>query len=221
MEQRFDPTLSSVQSQMSSSPSEVRPTAAYLARRTPSSARHDSVGTRRGHGRHGGASDWHATCGTESLLHVVARADLRTGTASTPLPPGLELVPLPYYVGLRQLGSTLVPLVVSVARAVNDASSIILRLPGVIGSIGAAVCAALHRRYAVEVVGDPREVLAAGVLGSARQLLACRRRRLIRVGLSVAPTRCSTRRPRIGCQDRYPAARRRCRSACFGRRTDS
>ncbi len=119
-----------------------------------------------------GASDWHRYLRDGSLLHVVARADLRTGSASTPLPPGLELVPLPYYVGLRQLGSTLVPLVVSVARAVNDANSIILRLPGVIGSIGAAVCAALHRRYAVEVVGDPGELLAAGVLGSAGKLLA-------------------------------------------------
>ena len=77
---------------------------------------------------------------------------------------------MPYYIGLRQLGSTLGPVVMSVARAVHDAESIILRLPGVIGSIGAAICVGTRRRYSVEVVGDPREVLAAGVLGAGRLL---------------------------------------------------
>lgn len=119
-----------------------------------------------------GAGGWGRYLRNGSGLRVVARADSRIDSASVPLPPGLELFPLPYYVGVRQLGSTLFPLVVSVARAVRDAESIILRLPGVIGSLGAAACVVLRRRYAVEVIGDPREVLAAGVLGGIGRLLA-------------------------------------------------
>lgn len=105
-------------------------------------------------------------------VDVVARADPRAGTGTVPLPGELRLVPTPYYVGPRQLVAHAVPLARSVARAVRDADAIILRLPGVVGSIAALACLLLRRRYAVEVVGDPREVLAGGALGPGGRLMA-------------------------------------------------
>lgn len=105
-------------------------------------------------------------------LRVAARADQQFGTGTVPLPAELRLVPLPYYVGVRQLAAHAVRLAGSIALAVRTADVIVLRLPGVIGSLAAAACLLMRRRYAVEVVGDPREVLAAGVLGRGGKLAA-------------------------------------------------
>ena len=119
-----------------------------------------------------GASPWGRYLRRGDSLRVVARADERRGTGNTPLPDGVRLIPLPYYVGFRQLAAQAAQLTVSTARAVRDAEVIILRLPGVIGSVAAAACLLSRRRYAVEVVGDPREVLAAGVLGAGGRVSA-------------------------------------------------
>jgi hypothetical protein len=118
------------------------------------------------------ASTWERYLRRGDGLRVVARADPRPGSGPIALPAGLRVVPLPYYVGVRQLAGRAIPLAVSIARAVRAADTIILRLPGVIGAIGAALCLLMRRRYAVEVVGDPREVLSTGVLGWGGRLLA-------------------------------------------------
>ena len=163
----------------------------------------------------GVAARWAGTDGTGvwdrylrhgNYLRVIARADPRPGTGTVPLPGELCLVPMPYYVGARQLVANMVPLVVSIARAVRDADTIILRLPGVVGAIAASVCLLLRRRYAVEVVGDPQEVLAAGALGRGGRLLA---------SASAAHTRWAIRRADAALyvtkqrlQNRYPPGRR-------------
>ncbi|MFD2417333.1 glycosyltransferase [Amycolatopsis pigmentata] len=105
-------------------------------------------------------------------VRVVGRGDPRALADTVALPGGVTLVPLPYYVGVGGLMRRLVPLVVAVARAVATADTIILRVPGVMGSIAAAVCRVLRREYAVEVIGDPADVLRAGVLGSVGRRLA-------------------------------------------------
>jgi glycosyltransferase involved in cell wall biosynthesis len=98
-------------------------------------------------------------------VRVVARADWRPSAGSAPVPDEVTLVPLPYYVGVRGLVRKLLPVMRSVTRAVTQAETIVLRVPGVMGSIAAFVCWLLRRNYAVEVVGDPADVLRAGVLG--------------------------------------------------------
>ncbi len=103
---------------------------------------------------------------------VVARADQRPVAASAAMPDEVTLVPLPYYVGVCGLVRKLVPLAVSVWRAVAGAETVVLRVPGVVGSVAAVVCRLLRRSYAVEIIGDPGEVLRAGVLGATGRRLA-------------------------------------------------
>ncbi|MDT7725563.1 MAG: hypothetical protein QOI21_2139 [Actinomycetota bacterium] len=107
-----------------------------------------------------------------SQVRVAARARRRPSAESVAMPEGLTVVPLPYYVGVAGLARTLLPLARSVWRAVADAETILLRVPGVMGSIAALACRILRRDYAVEVVGDPGDVLRAGVLGGTGRRLA-------------------------------------------------
>lgn len=97
-------------------------------------------------------------------VRAVVRADRQRGSGHIPLP-GVTVKPLPYYVGLPGLLRAGGPLALEVWRQVGGAERIILRLPGVIGGLAAVACRLRRRRYAVEVVGDPVDVLAAGVLG--------------------------------------------------------
>jgi glycosyltransferase involved in cell wall biosynthesis len=117
-------------------------------------------------------------------VRLVVRADPRPGTGSVPLAPGVEVVPLPHYVGPAALVRRLLPLTVAVWRAVLAADVVVLRLPGVVGVIAATACRLTRRRYAVEVVGDPADVLAAGVLGRPGRWLsrpaAAQLRRVVR-----------------------------------------
>lgn len=105
-------------------------------------------------------------------VRVIARGDFGRLADTVPLPAGVTLVPLPYYAGAAGLVRQVVPVAVAVARAVTSADTIILRVPGAVGSIAAVVCRLLRREYAVEVVGDPADVLRAGVLGPAGRYLA-------------------------------------------------
>jgi glycosyltransferase involved in cell wall biosynthesis len=105
-------------------------------------------------------------------VRLVARACHRQIAESAPVPDYLTIVPIPYYVGVTGLLRRLFPVIRSVWRAVADAETIVLRVPGVGSSIGAVVCRLLRRAYAVEVVGDPVDVLRAGVLGRVGQFLA-------------------------------------------------
>lgn len=103
--------------------------------------------------------------GSQRPVRAVVRADRQPGSGSVPLSDTVDVEALPYYVGLPGLVRVVVPLVVGIWRRVADAERIVLRLPGVIGSVAATACRIRRRRYAVEVVGDPVDVLASGVLG--------------------------------------------------------
>lgn len=107
-----------------------------------------------------------------ATLRMVVRADPRLGSASVRLDDDVEVEPLPYYIGLRAMLRTFPRLVLAVARAVQRSDTIILRTPGTISTIAALVCRLTGRRYAVEVVGDPADVLMAGVLGTTGRRLA-------------------------------------------------
>lgn len=98
-------------------------------------------------------------------VRVVAQGDQRRAAESPPVPGSVTVVPLPCYAGPRGLPRILPRLVVAIARAVAQADTVVLRLPGVVGSIAGVMCRFLRRDYAVEVVGDPAEGLRAGVFG--------------------------------------------------------
>lgn len=72
---------------------------------------------------------------------------------------------LPFYQGPRQLISRLPQVIKAVARSTAEARLCVFVLPGPLGSIGAAWCRLRRRRYAVEVIGDPVQVLRSGVMG--------------------------------------------------------
>jgi phosphatidylinositol alpha-1,6-mannosyltransferase len=128
-------------------------------------------GTRAGGGwaavtNTGGAEEWDRYAQGGNRVRAVVRADRRPGTADVLLPDHVGVRPLPYYVGARGLVRTLPALAVSVWRAVSDADAIVLRVPGVVGSLAALACRIQRRPYAVEVIGDPAEVLRCGTLGA-------------------------------------------------------
>jgi len=163
---------------------------------------------RFGRGDHG---DWAGTDAVSNWerygdgVRVVARADTRPGTGEERLPNGVVVVGLPHYVGVRQLLHRVVPLVVSIFRAVREADAIILRLPGVIGSIAALACRVMRRPYAAEVVGDPQEVLATGVLGTVGRRVGATAAAYTRWAVRRADTVLYATKQRL--QDRYPPGR--------------
>ncbi|GAA3607351.1 glycosyltransferase family 4 protein [Microlunatus ginsengisoli] len=104
---------------------------------------------------------------------LVARVgDVRPGDDDALSVGPIEVRPLPYYTGPRQLLAQLPRLVTAVIRTTSDISLCMFRLPGPIGFIGSLWCRLRGRRYAVEVVGDPVDVLRSGVAGSAGVRLA-------------------------------------------------
>ncbi|HET6500110.1 MAG TPA: glycosyltransferase [Amycolatopsis sp.] len=105
-------------------------------------------------------------------VRVIGRADQRMIAESAPVPGGITVLPLPWYTGAAGLVRRFPSLVRAVARAVVDADTIVLRVPGVVASIAAYLCVLLRRAYAVEVVGDPADVLRAGVCGALGRRLA-------------------------------------------------
>lgn len=140
-----------------------------------------------------------------AALQVVARARGWGGPAVQALSGAASLRGLPHYVGTAGLVRVAPPLALGVVAAVRAAPSVILRLPGVVGSLAGLYCRLTGRRYAVEVVGDPREVLAAGSLGRPGRAAA---------GAAAACTRWLVRgadtalyATRGALQERYPAGR--------------
>ncbi|HEX6351457.1 glycosyltransferase [Actinophytocola sp.] len=105
-------------------------------------------------------------------VRVVARAGRRGRRRPSRLDDSSVLHPLPYYVGARGLLRAAPAMSVSVTKAVANAETVVLRLPGPVGTVAGLACQALGRRYAVEIVGDPEEVLRSGVLGLPGKLLA-------------------------------------------------
>lgn len=68
------------------------------------------------------------------------------------------VIPLPHYLGLKQLLRTAPRLVYEIGRTVRAASLVIVRLPGPIGLIAATFARALRRPLAVDLAGDGGEV---------------------------------------------------------------
>jgi glycosyltransferase involved in cell wall biosynthesis len=119
-----------------------------------------------------GAASWSRYTHSGGDLRLVARAQDRSVAGTSPLDGSPVVGPLPYYVGLRELVRALPRLVPAVVAEVRRAEVILLRLPGVIGLLAGGACRLLGRRYGVEVVGDPVEVLSSGSLGRPASALA-------------------------------------------------
>ena len=84
--------------------------------------------------------------------------------------PGVEVVPLPDYLGPWQCLRVAAQLRSTMAEAVARADALCLRAPGPIA--GLAWRLAGRRPYAVEVVGDPYDALAPGTVTSSVRPLA-------------------------------------------------
>jgi glycosyltransferase involved in cell wall biosynthesis len=151
-----------------------------------------------------GAAAWARYLADGGRLRLVARAAPRPGSAAHPLPPGVRVVPLPYYVGAIGLVRALPRLLPAVCRAVLTAEVLVLRLPGAVGLLGALVATVTRRRYAAEVVGDPEQVLVAGVLGATgRRVAGMARGAMRRAVHRAAAVQYVTER---ALQRRYPSA---------------
>lgn len=155
-----------------------------------------------------GARAWARYTTRGDRLRIVARIAAEPGDSRCPVEgDGTTVRPLPDYRGAAGLVRRLPSLVRAVTREVVSADVVVLRLPGAIGSIAGAVCAVLRRRYAVEVVGDPYDVLASGTLGWAGRAMA----RLARAQMRGVVRRASAALyvTNTTLQQRYPAAPRR------------
>jgi glycosyltransferase involved in cell wall biosynthesis len=109
----------------------------------------------------------------EALPQVqVAARSLPTRSTARESLEGVDVVPLPYYVGARQLVRRSGQVAVSVFRTALQSRLCILRIPGVVGMTAGLACRIMRRPYVVEVVGDPVDVMRAGVLGDAGRLAA-------------------------------------------------
>ncbi|RJF73666.1 glycosyltransferase [Deinococcus cavernae] len=100
-------------------------------------------------------------------IRVVARihpvthisADLKRASG-----PGLEFVPIPYYVGPLGFLSRLPGIVGTLRQVTAERTAVLLRVPSILGSIAVLLLRASGRPYAVQVVGDPFDVFAPGAV---------------------------------------------------------
>ena len=78
--------------------------------------------------------------------------------------PGVEHIPLPDYRGLSGLLPRIFPICWRTIRACNRADVVIVRSPSTFGALLLPVSAVTGKPFAVEVIGDPADVFAPGVL---------------------------------------------------------
>ncbi|MEQ4302989.1 glycosyltransferase [Plantactinospora sp. B6F1] len=100
-------------------------------------------------------------------LRIVARAmDVATAPdgAERVDGPAVELWPVPYYLGPRQYLRRLTRIRRAVRAAAAPADAVLLRVPSPIGSLLAAERDRHGLPYALEVIADPYDVFAPGVL---------------------------------------------------------
>lgn len=135
-------------------------------------------------------------------VRYVVRVDPRSGSGALPVTG--DVVPLPYYVGGKELLRKLPALVLTIWGAVGSANVIVTRLPGAVGTLTVMAAVLRRRPLAVEVVGDPAE--ASRGQGLAHTLVS-----LVWVQL----TRWSVRRASVVryvtqrvLQSEFPAARK-------------
>lgn len=77
----------------------------------------------------------------------------------------VTFIELPYYVGSIEFIKVFLSLKRTISRGINDFTGpIICRIPGNIGDIAISHLVKIKRGYAVEVVGDPWDLFAPGVL---------------------------------------------------------
>lgn len=138
---------------------------------------------------------------------VVARVENRENTCGMLRVDGdgVSVIEMPYYVGVRGYLRARSSLRAAAQRVANLDGHIILRLPGAVGGL---VAAALPRgrAYAVELVGDPADVLGrAGLDHPARRILRLKAvrdlRRQCRNARAVAYV------SRYQLEERYPGAK--------------
>jgi glycosyltransferase involved in cell wall biosynthesis len=152
-----------------------------------------------------GPRAWRRYTAIGDALRVVARVEYELGgQRGLDVVNGVGVRPLPNYRGPAGLVWALPRLVRAITREVVRADVIVLRMPGAIGSIAAVVCRLLRRRYGVEVVGDPFDVLAAGTLGRTGKLAARPARAQMRWAVRGASAVRYVTRTML--QQRYPAA---------------
>ena len=118
-----------------------------------------------------GADAWDVYVDRLGAVDLAARVAPPDGTIGVPLG-RMSVHALPFYSGPRQLVRRLPSVLAAVLAATQDPAVCLFRLPGTLGLAGGAWCRLRRRRYAVEVVGDPQDVLRSGVLGPAGRALA-------------------------------------------------
>ncbi|MEU7932772.1 glycosyltransferase [Micromonospora echinofusca] len=117
---------------------------------------------------------------------------------------GVEVWPLPYYVGLGQYVRRRRALARAAASAAGPGDAVILRVPSPVGSLLAMARERARLPYALEVIGDPYDVLAPGVVRHPLRpvLRATSTRRLRQQCRSAAAVAYETERH---LQSRYPS----------------
>ena len=100
-------------------------------------------------------------------VNIVARVE-RITTVTADLKPangaGVEFTLLPHYIGPRQFILKAGRVFQTVTRAMKSESAVVLRTPGILGTMAYSALRASRRPYAVQVVGDPYEVFAPGAV---------------------------------------------------------
>jgi hypothetical protein len=77
---------------------------------------------------------------------------------------GINFIALPYYIGPFQYVCRSLEIDRIVKRGVRNAQAILLRVPGQVSNVVFRHIKKNHHPYAVEVVGDPRDVFAPGAV---------------------------------------------------------
>ena len=115
---------------------------------------------------------WSEARETFSKVILAARVRHRDGSApiGPVLPPDLQVIEFPYYVGFLQALTRLPSLIVVARRCATAAEVCILRGPGMLSLLVWAWLALLKRPYAVEVLGDLQEVFTVNRSPIARLL---------------------------------------------------
>lgn len=119
-----------------------------------------------------GDSQWSRYEALAEDLRVAGRTLAASGQTGGELVTTARLVALPSYRGLSGLLAQAPSLLRAVVDAVGRSDLVVLRVPGPISTLAAAVARVRGVPYAVEMVGDPQDVLQSGAAGALATRLA-------------------------------------------------